>query len=411
MAVVHQVVREREAGRPHAHHEDLAAGGGARERSAEVQRIPAREQRVDLESPRQVEDVLQRARLRLRDVDRLLLLIDAGLHAVVADAVAGGCHHRVVDDDGGERADRHAFALQLLELGDALLERTAGQRHAEHGLLEAERGILLGQAVRARILALLVTPDAVVGLTERAGEIGTGVGQRETFAAAQVVQAMQRDAVARRGCERHEALEIELLRCLEQHAGGVALLAGRRVRRPGGIAQGEVQRRRVGGFVLLPGEHAASEREFGERFADGVGQLALESGPVQACRRVGLDLVHRLALHEQALHRVERGESVMALRQRADFATDPEQFAQEVLHVGSEFEQQGGFLLRVQGRRVEPRFCHSERQRRVEPGQRFDERPVEALERLRVVEVGEAKAESELQGVRDGHAVRRWAME
>jgi hypothetical protein len=68
VAVVHEVVREREPGRPHAHDEDALPGCAKRQRAAQVQRIPAREERVDLEAPGQPEDVLQRARLRLRDV-------------------------------------------------------------------------------------------------------------------------------------------------------------------------------------------------------------------------------------------------------------------------------------------------------------------------------------------------------
>ena len=81
--------------------------GGLRIRRAQVERIPAREQAVDFESPRQLEHVLQRARLGLRNVDRLLLLVDARLHAVVADAVTGrrrtiGLSTTII----GERADR-----------------------------------------------------------------------------------------------------------------------------------------------------------------------------------------------------------------------------------------------------------------------------------------------------------------
>ena len=63
---------------------------GLRQRPAQVERVPARQQRIDLEAPGQRQHVLQRAGLDLRDVDRVLLLVDARLHAVVADAVAGG---------------------------------------------------------------------------------------------------------------------------------------------------------------------------------------------------------------------------------------------------------------------------------------------------------------------------------
>ena len=38
--------------------------------------------------------------------------------------------------------------------------------------------------LRAAVLALVVAPDAVIGLVERAGEIGAGIGQREAVARA-----------------------------------------------------------------------------------------------------------------------------------------------------------------------------------------------------------------------------------
>ena len=139
VAVVHQVVRDGEARGPQADDQNSFSGRRSWVRAPQVERIPAREQRIDLEAPRQLEHVLQRARLGLRDVDRLLLLVDAGLHAVVADAVAGGRRHRVVDRDDAERGERLAARLHHLELGDLLLERAAGERHAEHGLLERPR--------------------------------------------------------------------------------------------------------------------------------------------------------------------------------------------------------------------------------------------------------------------------------
>ena len=58
VTVVHEMVCEREAGRTHADDEHLAAGGSAREGAREVERVPAREQAVDLEAPRQFQHVL-----------------------------------------------------------------------------------------------------------------------------------------------------------------------------------------------------------------------------------------------------------------------------------------------------------------------------------------------------------------
>jgi hypothetical protein len=136
-AIVHQVVRHGEPRGAEADHQHSFSRRRFRIGTPQVEGVPAREQRVDLESPRQLEHVLQGSRLGLRDVDRVLLLVDAGLHAVVADAVAGGGGHRIVDRDDAERGERLAARLDHLELRDLLLERTAGKRHAEHRLAKA----------------------------------------------------------------------------------------------------------------------------------------------------------------------------------------------------------------------------------------------------------------------------------
>ena len=72
VAVVHQVMRQREAGGTEPDDQHLASAVGPRQRAADVERIPPRQQRVDLEAPGQVQHVLQDARLRLRNIDRIL---------------------------------------------------------------------------------------------------------------------------------------------------------------------------------------------------------------------------------------------------------------------------------------------------------------------------------------------------
>ena len=116
-----------------------------------IQRIPARQQAIDLKTPRQFQNILQRARFRLRDIDRILLLVNAGLHAVIADAVTGAGAHRIVDRHDRKRADRIAVLLGNVHLGDLLVERAAVQRYAEDALLELTR--LLAQAGGARVLS------------------------------------------------------------------------------------------------------------------------------------------------------------------------------------------------------------------------------------------------------------------
>ena len=138
--------------------------------------------------------------------------------------MTGGCDHGIVDADHRQRADGPALGAKLVELGDLFLERTTCERHAEGGLLEcraaAVDGLLFAQPRGARVLLLLVAPDAVVRLVERADEVGAAVGERETLAASRMafVQAQAFDAVARFALDGNEAHVVELARRLEKHA-------------------------------------------------------------------------------------------------------------------------------------------------------------------------------------------------
>src|SRR5207244_5675405 len=128
---------------------------------------------VNFEAPPQLQYLLTDARWDLGNVDRLLLLRDAGFHAILADAVTGRGAHRIVDGDDRQRADRMAACLDQIHLGNFLLERASRKHDSEHAFLEL--AVLLLEALRAGILALVVAPDAVVGMIERAGESGARV--------------------------------------------------------------------------------------------------------------------------------------------------------------------------------------------------------------------------------------------
>src|SRR4051794_5544640 len=99
-------MRKCKTGRPQAYDQHLVPGGRLRIGSLNVQRIPAREQAVDLEAPRQFQNILERTRLNLWNVDRILLLEYAALHAVITDPMTCPGAHRVVDGHRCQRTDR-----------------------------------------------------------------------------------------------------------------------------------------------------------------------------------------------------------------------------------------------------------------------------------------------------------------
>ena len=130
------MVRQVEPGGAETDDQHLVARFRLRQRPAQVERVPAGQEAVDLEAPRQRQHVLQRAGLDLRDIDRLLPLVDAGFHAVVADAVPGRGAERVVDRDDRQRADAVAARLDDVHLRDFLVERAAVQGDPEHAFAE-----------------------------------------------------------------------------------------------------------------------------------------------------------------------------------------------------------------------------------------------------------------------------------
>ena len=98
---VGEIVSERVAGRSETNHEHVLAVVREGDGAANIQRIPPRHQPVHLESVREKEDIGQHAGFDLRNIDRILLLKNARLHAVVADSMARAWAHRVVEHDHG----------------------------------------------------------------------------------------------------------------------------------------------------------------------------------------------------------------------------------------------------------------------------------------------------------------------
>ena len=400
MAVVHQVVREREAGRPQAHHEHLAASRWLRQRPLQIERIPAREQRIDFKPPGQRQHVLENSRLDLRNVDRLLLLVDAGFHAVVADAVPGRGAHRIVDDGNGKRADRVSLRLGQVHLGDFFLERASRERHAERALLELAG--LLPKPLRATVLALVVAPDAVVGVVEGAFEAGAGVRQGKAVACAAMVlrelDGGDRSTTFR--LDRNEVLRVDLRRNLEQHALGVASLPLRRMHRPGGVAGGKVERLGALRLGLHPGIDMLRETQFGEFAADERRERGTQGCPVEGRGLGGTVFPGRAPLHEQALDRVERRQFFMTRPQIGDLAGDPEQRGDEIFEFRRKLNDELGFRLA----RNALRHCAGCLQAcggvRVARGQEFEEPAVDLCQSVAAIEIVEMQAEAEMKTLR-----------
>jgi hypothetical protein len=412
MAVVHQVMCEVEACGPEADHQHGAPRRGTRDRPAQIERIPARQQRVDLEAPGQRQHVLQGAGLDLRDVDRFLLLVNAGLHAVVADAVAGGRQQRIVDRGHRQRADGEALALQQVHLRDLLFERTAGERHAERRLLE-RAGLAILEPARAAVLALVVAPDAIVGMIERAHQIEALVGQRKALAMPQhrARQLHAGHAIDDLGLDRHEVLEVELVWHLEQRAIEVSLLAFRIVQRPGGVARQRLDlgRRRLD-LELRPDQLANLERkgqlpglEPGlER--DGKAHGGRDGSAVERRRDIGLEGAGNVALHEQALAVVEGRQAAVAGAQLGRFVSDAEQHSDKVFERARQLDQEVGFVLCGHRVRRGPRRQEAGVDVDVCILQPLDEGGIQSDQAFAIVEVIEARPEGDRRGQRGrGH--------
>jgi len=145
--------------------------------------------------------------------------------------MTSGGAHRIVDRRDSECADRVPLSLDEVHLGDLFFQRAASHDNAERITFE-----FTGLFVNARgttVLALVVTPDAVIGLIECAFDAGARIGQLKTFARAQprLWKAQRSDAAGGCGLDRHQVRRLDLVRNFEQHSAPVPALALRTVGR------------------------------------------------------------------------------------------------------------------------------------------------------------------------------------
>ena len=176
-----QVVRQIEPCRPRADAENSCAVVRQRIGAASIERVPAGEEIIYFEAPRPVQDIGQDPRLDLRNIDRILLLVNAALHAVVADAVAGGRHQGIVDHDHRQRTQRIGVQLQRMRFRYALFQRATGEFHAQR--IGAKPAILLvRKSLGAEVTFMVMAVNAVMHLVHRFAQIEARVSQPEAVA-------------------------------------------------------------------------------------------------------------------------------------------------------------------------------------------------------------------------------------
>src|SRR5690348_7526031 len=95
----------------------------------------------------------------------------------------------------------------------------------------------------------------------------------------------------------------------------------------------------------------AGKHRFAEELAEQLLEFALESSTIEAFGSFGLVGLESLALHEQALAGEYRREFMVDCRERLQLAADAEEFADEVLDMGGELDQQRGLIFAL-GRRL-----------------------------------------------------------
>ncbi len=192
-------------------------------RALDIERVPARQERVDLEAPRHEQHIREDVGLDLGNIDRLGLLVDAAFHAVVANTVAGTGAHRVIDDHQGQGADIIALALDQMHFGNLFAQRATGEGYAQRIDLvmilrrRVLRHPLVTYALGAGVGVTLVAVDAVVDLVLNLALAGAMIGQGEAVATA--VLAFRGHpgvvVVVFGGIMVHEIVEIGLRWCLE----------------------------------------------------------------------------------------------------------------------------------------------------------------------------------------------------
>ena len=270
-----------------------------------------------------------------------------------------------------------------------------------NGLFLELAGLLL-QALGAAVLALVVAPDAVVGLVQRAHDVGSRIGQGEALAAPSMGgrKPERRDAGDRIVHDRHQRHRVDLARDLEQHPVVIRLPAGLAEGRPGGVARRQLQRLGVRRLVGEPVLDRLGEGELRQRPAQQRLQRPAQRRAVEALglRRM---LAHRPSLHELPLDLEDRRKVDPRLARRAQFGLDAEQHADEILQHRGQRDQQFRLSVALHLSWRQPRRFQPLPQGAVALTEIAQEALVEPRQALTVVKVVEAEIEAE--GEAGGH--------
>ena len=191
-------------------------------------------------------------------------------------------------------------------------------------------------------------------MIERAHQVEALIGEREALAMAQhrPRQLHAGHAIDDLGLDRHQMLEVELVRHLEERTVEMPLLPFRIVQRPGGVLGegGDLRGRRLD-LELCPDQVADGQREGQFPGFQPVGELyrqrksRRDGRAVERGGDVRLEGARDVALHEEPLAVVERRQATMTFPQRGCFGADGEQGADEVLQRPRHFDQEIGLVL------------------------------------------------------------------
>ena len=192
-------------------------------------------------------------------------------------------------------------------------------------------------------------------------------------------------------------LVVELVRRLEQDARAMQFFARRRLRRPCGVAQCEIELRLVHRFVSQPTRHMLCECKFRKLTAEQHGQLRAQCEAVHDRGIRSLVLVHGLALHEQTLATEQRCKLVVTCRQHTNFRLDTEQFRDEIFNVRRQCYQQFGLLLGGERFRIKARFAQALAQRAIGGAQRVHEFSVEFQQPAALIKIGKLQIKTGAQ--------------